>query len=288
MTGAEDLPRRPGTSRTVSAWLGGLDGRTWWARDDREQHLAASTMKLPLAVAALRAHAAGTLDLDRTVTVHDDFDSVVPGERFVMDADEDQDPRTWSERGAAVALRDLVHRMLARSGNLAANLVLEQVGTDAVAAVLEEAGCSGRTVVARGIEDAPAREAGCENLVTARDLGLVLAGAADHRLLDAASAHALERDLLAQVHRGGIPAGLPAGVTVANKTGWVGGVSHDVALVRPDDHAAFVLVVLTRHGASEREGEQLVADVAARAWAALGERAGRALHHGDPTPPHAP
>ena len=49
----------PGTSRTVSAWLGGLDGGTWWARDDREPHLAASTMKLPVAVAALRAHAAG-------------------------------------------------------------------------------------------------------------------------------------------------------------------------------------------------------------------------------------
>lgn len=275
---------RPGTSRTVSAWLGGLDGRTWWARDDREPHLAASTMKLPLAVAALRAHAAGTLDLDRAVAVHDDFASVVTGGRFTMDPDYDQDPRTWAERGGAAPLRDLVHRMLAHSGNLATNLVLEQVGTDAVAAVLEEAGCSERTVVARGIEDGPGREAGLENVVTARDLGLVLVGATDHRLLDPASAHALERDLLAQVFRDGIPAGLPAGVTVANKTGWIGGVNHDVALVRPDAHPPFVLVVLTRHGASEREGEQLVAEVASRAWAALEERAGRPLHRGDPTP----
>ena len=274
----------PGTSRTVSAWLGGLDGGTWWARDDREPHLAASTMKLPVAVAALRAHAAGTLDLDRAVAVHDDFDSVVAGERFTMDADYDQDPRTWAERGGTVPLRDLVHRMLAHSGNLATNLVLEQVGAAAVAAVLEEAGCSERTVVARGIEDGPGRRAGLENVVTARDLGLVLVGAADHRLLDPVSAHALERDLLAQVFRDGIPAGLPAGVTVANKTGWIGGVNHDVALVRPDAHPPFVLVVLTRHGASEREGEQLVADVASRAWAALTERAGRPLHHGDPAP----
>ncbi len=276
---------RPGTSRTVSAWLGGLDGRTWWARDDREPHFAASTMKLPLAVAALRAHADGDLDLDAPVVVHDEFVSVVAGERFTMDPDYDQDPRTWAERGGAVPLRDLVHRMLARSGNLATNLVLEQVGTDAVAAVLEEAGCSPRTVVTRGIEDRPGREAGLENVVTARDLGLVLVGAADHRLLDAGAAEALERDLLAQAYRDGIPAGLPAGVAVANKTGWIGGVNHDVALVRPDDHPPFVLVVLTRHGASEREGEQLVAQVAARAWAALEERAGRPLHHGDPAGP---
>lgn len=247
-------------------------------RDEHEPHLAASTMKLPVAVAALRAHAAGALDLDEAVPVHDEFGSVVAGERFTMDADYDQDPRTWSERGRSTPLRDLVHRMLAHSGNLATNLVLERVGHGAVAEVVADAGCSSRTVVACGIEDRPGHAAGLENVVTARDLGLVLAGAAGRRLLDAPGAAALEEDLRAQVFRDGIPAGLPTGVAVANKTGWIGGVNHDVALVRPDDHPPFVLVVLTRHGASEREGEQLVARVAARAWGALEERAGRRLH----------
>lgn len=275
------MPAAPtSTSRTVSAWLGALDGATWWARDDREPHLAASTAKLPLAVAALRAHAAGEVDLDEPVPVHDDFDSVVAGRRFTMDPDHDQDPRTWSERGGSTALRDLVHRMLAHSGNLAANLVLERVGPGAVARVLEEAGCSSRTVLPRGVEDGPGRAAGLENLVTARDLGLVLTGVAGHRLLRPADAEALEADLARQVFRDAIPAGLPAGVPVANKTGWIGGVNHDVALVRPDDHPPFVLVVLTRHGASEREGEALVARVAARAWQALEARAGRPLHRG--------
>lgn len=266
-----------GTSSTVSVWLGGLDARAWWARHEDEPHLAASTMKLPVAVAALRAHAAGALDLDEPVAVHDGFASVVAGERFTMTAGYDQDPRTWSALGGTVRLRDLVHRMLAVSGNLAANLVLERVGTPAVAAVLTDAGCSARTSVARGIEDRPGAAAGIQNVVSARDLGLVLCGAVDGRLLDAGSATALEAHLRAQQHRGGISAGLPAGVVVASKSGWIDGVTHDAALVRPGDHPPFVLVVLTRHGAPEREGEQLVARVAAQAWAALEERAGGPL-----------
>ena len=39
--------------------------------------------------------------------------------------------------------------------------------------------------------------------------------------------------LARQTYRDGVPAGLPAGTYVANKTGWVTGVDHDVALVRP-------------------------------------------------------
>ena len=40
--------------------------------------------------------------------------------------------------------------------------------------------------------------------------------------------------LAGQEHRNQVPAGLPAGTYVAHKTGWVPGVAHDVALVRPD------------------------------------------------------
>ena len=60
----------------VGVWLGGLDGTTWWEQDADEPVLAASLMKVPVAMAA------AALDLDREVTVHPDFDSVVAGERF--------------------------------------------------------------------------------------------------------------------------------------------------------------------------------------------------------------
>ncbi len=117
------------------------------------QHYSASVMKLPILVAAHRLAERGLLDLSRPVLVHDDFASRKPGQRFVMDQGEDSDPDTWAARGAEVALEVLTHRMITVSGNLATNLVLDEVGTDEVAAVLAAAGCSPRTTIVRGIED---------------------------------------------------------------------------------------------------------------------------------------
>ena len=69
----------------------------------------------------------------------------MPGHRFTMDQEEDSDPATWAALGSDVPLGDLVHRMVTVSGNLATNVVLDEVGTDEVAAVLADAGCSERT-----------------------------------------------------------------------------------------------------------------------------------------------
>ena len=77
----------------VGVWLGALDGTTWWEQDADEPVLAASLMKVPVAMAAM------ALDLDREVAVHPDFESVVAGERFELDEEGDQDPDTWAEVG---------------------------------------------------------------------------------------------------------------------------------------------------------------------------------------------
>ena len=146
--------------------------------------------------------------------------------------------------------------MTVKSGNLATNLVLEHVGAGAVAEVLSDAGASPTTVLTRGIEDAVAREAGLDNLVTAEDLGRVLCRVRP----------SVEEVLARQEHRDGIPAGLPEGTYVANKTGWVDGVTHDVALVRPDGRPAYVLVVLTTVDVSEDDAHRCIAGISRAVW----------------------
>ena len=232
------------------------------------RHYSASTMKLPILVAAHRRAERSELDLDRPVTVHDDVDSVLPGVRFRVDPLEDSDPETWGALGREVPLRSLVERMVTVSGNLATNLVLESVGLAEVAAVLADAGCSDRTQVVRGIEDYAARDAGIDNLVTADDLARLMVALAEGRLAGAGSTAACERTLLAQTYRDGIPAGLPADLVVGNKTGWIDGVNHDVALVRAPGLPPVGIAVLVTAPGTPAEREAGIARIARAAWAA--------------------
>jgi beta-lactamase class A len=223
-------------------------------------------MKLPLVVAAHRLHERLVLDLDAEVEVHNRFASAADGSPFSLDRADDQDEETWERVGGRCSLRTLTEHALAKSGNLATDLVLEHVGADEVAAVLADAGCSAATVIPRGIEDLAAAAAGLNNLVTAEDLGRVLLGVANRTLASEAACAEVESVLTRQEHRDGIPAGLPDGTYVANKTGWVEGITHDMALVRPQVRPPYVLVVLSTVDVPEQEAQSFIADLSRIVW----------------------
>jgi beta-lactamase class A len=259
-----------GADATVSVWLGGLDGRTRFAHDALAPHYAASTMKLPLVVAALRRVVRGELDLEQPVPVGSTFASVLDGSPFEMDPADDQDPQTWAAVGSTRTLGELAEQAITHSSNIATNLLLDVVGLGEVAEVLRLAGCSAATVVARGIEDLRAREAGITNTVTAVDLGLLMAAVArrDPALGGEAVLGPVEAMLARQVHLDQVPAGLPAGTPTASKSVWVPGVSHDVALVRPAGEEPFVLAVCTTIDLDETQAATFVAGIARDVWRA--------------------
>jgi beta-lactamase class A len=263
----ESVRRGSGTVSVVARVAGEGGARVSIAAD--AQHYAASTMKLPVLVATHRRAERGEIDLDRLVPVHDEVASVVPGVRYRMDQAEDSDPETWAAVGRDVPLRELVERMVTMSGNLATNLVLETVGLAEVAAVLADARCSERTQVVRGIEDYAARDAGLDNLVTADDLARLMVALAEGRLAGPDATAACEQTLLAQTHRDGIPAALPADVVVGNKTGWIDGVDHDVALARSPGLPPVGLAVLASAPGTPEERRAGIARVAGAAWAAV-------------------
>src|SRR3954454_13418436 len=223
----------------VGIWLGSLDGTTWWEQDADEPVLAASLVKVPVAMAAQ------ALDLDRSVPVHPDFDSVVVGATFELDEGDDQDPDTWAEVGGEQELRELRRRSIVHSGNLATNLLIEQTGVAACTAVMPQ--------VRRMIGDQPATDAGILNAASAREWGGLLGRVA--------RSHGEVEDVMrGQTYRSGIPAGLPDGTPIANKTGWIDDHTHDMAIVRPEGAPAFVLVILTRlAGVPSQEGNLRIA-----------------------------
>lgn len=250
----------------VSLWVGRLGAGPTVAHDADARHYAASTMKVAVVVAAYRRADAGTLDLDAQVEVHDTFRSAAGGSLFTVAPSEDSDTQTWQRLGARVALRWLANRAIVVSGNLATNLLLDEVGLPAVAEALAVMGTQ-QTVVTRGIEDAPAREAGMQNLVTASDLARMFDELAVSRAASPASCDEVLATLAAQQINNCIPRGLPPGTRVAHKTGWVEGVLHDAGIVYPGDGPPYILSVCTTSTLSEQQAQELIAAAAAASWA---------------------
>jgi beta-lactamase class A len=265
-----DEALRPGLDAAaadgVSVQVRTVAGQPVFSRNQDRPHYAASTMKLPLLIAAHREHERGRLDLDARVPVQNEFRSAQDGSPFSLEQSDDQDDDTWAALRSEVSLRELARHSIVRSGNLATNLLLEQVGVEAVAAVLADAGCSTRTTVRRGIGDAVARRAGRDNLVTASDLGLLMCSVAGRRIATERTCVGIEQVLAAQEHRDQIPAGLPPDTYVANKTGWVDGVAHDVALVRPADRPPYVLAVCTTADLPEQTLYAVNAGISTAVW----------------------
>lgn len=249
---------------SFSLWAGPLDGPAVVEHRVDAQHYAASTMKVSLVLAAYRRADAGTLDLDGLVPVRDEFGSRIGG-RFSMDRDDDSDDEPWRRLGTDVSLRWLACRAIVRSSNLATNLLLDAVGLPAVEEALAAVGAR-HTVIARGIEDLAARDAGIDNLVTAADLARTLGALATGRAASPASCVEIVSFLAAQQINDAIPAGLPPGVRVAHKGGWVTGITHDAAIVCPADSAAYILVVCTTSALDDEAALTLIRGAAEASW----------------------
>lgn len=192
---------------------------------------SASTIKVPVLVAALEAVAQGRLALDSRVTV--------------------AVPRVGGSGALALTpsvttlpLAELLALMIALSDNDATNAVIDLVGVAQVRALLDRHHLTG-TRLQRHLMDLEAAARGQDNVTCARDLARVLALLVGGELLPARETdHAL--NLLAlQQHVSGLPGALPSHVWHGNKTGELVGVRHDMALFRRGDRWAAVAVTAT-------------------------------------------
>ncbi len=242
---------------TVSVHIGPLDGPPRFARLPDTTHYAASTMKVAV-LAALHRSGAG---LATEVPVHNVFASAATG-MYGCARDYDSDQGVWERLGGTATLGWLADRMITKSSNLATNILLGQVGLDAVAEVWALAGAR-HSVTARGIEDYAAREAGLTNVVTAADLAALFAAIVTGAL---GPPDGMVATLLRQERTEDLAAGLPEGTRVAHKNGWVDGVRHGAGVVFPDDAPPYAIAVCTTTPLPDAEACGLIARVSAAAW----------------------
>jgi beta-lactamase class A len=145
--------------------------------------------------------------------------------------------------------------MITMSSNLATNILIEKVGAENITATMRSYGADS-IQVRRGVEDIKAFEQGLNNRTTARDESLIYLHLANGEAVNREASEEMINILKQQHFNEMIPAGLPDGVEVAHKTGWITGVNHDVGIVELPDGQRYVLVLLSK----EAEDRQAVLD----------------------------
>jgi beta-lactamase class A len=227
---------------------------------DRVFH-AASTMKVPVLVELERQAAAGELSLTDTLVVHNAFRSLADGSSYTLDPADDSELRLYRRDGEAVSLRDLAFLAITESSNLATNLLVDRLGATRISDAMADLGAPS-LVVRRGVEDDAAWRAGSNNTVTASGLATLLLALARRHLVSREASDEMLAILRAQAFNEGIPAGLPADVRVAHKTGSITDLYHDAAIVESPGAPPYVLVVLTDGLDETHAAPALVASIA--------------------------
>jgi len=201
-----------------------------WRPDERFP--AASIIKIPILVEALRQAEMGRLRLDERIPIRPQ--DKVGGFGILK------------ELGSleALCLLDLLTLMTIISDNTAANLCIERVGMAAVNAAMESLGLT-NTVLQRKMMDMAARERGLDNFTTPADVARLLELVAAERLLTAEGSRQALEILARQQVNDRLPLLLPAEVQVAHKTGELSGIRHDVGILGTGKDRV-VIVALTK------------------------------------------
>ncbi|NUR19478.1 MAG: serine hydrolase [Gemmatimonadaceae bacterium] len=228
--------------------------------------LAAITMKVPVMIELFRRIDAGALSLDQKVLLVNQFGSIVDGSPYSLDAGEDSDSAVYARVGQRVSVGELIEHMIIRSSNLATNTLIALVGAEHADSTAHALGAT-RMRVLRGVEDQKAYDLGRNNTTTAGDLAALMLAIERGQAASKASCARMRDILLREVYTGEIPAGLPPGTPVAQKTGWITATLHDAAIVYPPGRTPYVLVVLTSNIPDEKVAGSLIADISRLVWA---------------------
>ena len=192
------------------------------------------------------------------------------GSSFSLSADDDSDQEIYKMIGQTLTLQQLVERMINQSSNLSTDLVIQLAGPQNVMALMKEIGANDMTVL-RGVQDLKAYNAGKNNTTSALALAICLKAILNSNAFSESSRKQMFEILLSQ-HSKSIGKGIHAdekGLKVASKDGAIEEIRHDAAIIQDSAGNSTILVILTKGVKEDKDGERLVATVAADIWDAI-------------------
>ena len=221
---------------------------------------AASTMKVPVMMEIFRQAEAGRFSMNDSLTIRNEFRSIIDNSKFSLDINEDSGDRLYSMIGANESIRNLVNEMITYSGNLATNLLIDMVKAKNVQAFMVSVGANDIQVL-RGVEDLKAFRAGRSNTTTAKDLAIIFQTIYDGKYWSKESRQEMIDILLDQQLRKKLPAKLPSDVKVAHKTGSITEIDHDGGIIFPKEFPPYILVVLTKGFENHEEAQESISEI---------------------------
>ena len=228
--------------------------------EDRWFH-AASTIKVPILLGAFAAIDRGDLLPHSRVHVRNRFLSIVENIPFRVESDRDANSAVHTAIGKMMRVDELAYHMITTSSNLATNLLLGVIGSDAVNQTLRELDVDEGIELRRGVEDELAFDKDINNRVTAEGLLRILVMLAEGKAFSPALSRRMMDILHGQEFNQGIPARLPKGARVAHKTGEISTVAHDAGVVYLPKRKPYVLVILTEWDAAATGRSRTIAAI---------------------------
>lgn len=199
----------------------------------------ASTIKLLVMATAYATDEVQPGVLDNRIAFHSG--DLIAGSDFMSNAKD----------GDVFSVRELIVPMIHISDNTAANLLIDFFGIDAINETGREAGLLS-THLGTKFLDWYAVVRHSVNVSTPADLTrllyLIERGAHEDVRTIASPQHCrtMIDVMLGQTDRDAIPAALPAGVQVANKTGEITGTRDDAAIVDPFGETPWIITIMTK------------------------------------------
>ncbi|HLR15116.1 MAG TPA: serine hydrolase [Bacillota bacterium] len=210
---------------------------------------AASIIKVPIAMACLRQVEKGKIDLDEMIPIT----KPVAGTGVL----------NYMYHAQEISLKDAITLSIIVSDNIAANMVIDAVGMDAINAFFKDVGAR-NTFVRRFFMDHASLEKGIDNETTAADMNLFL------NVLDAKSdvlgteSKQLLREIMAnQQFKDKLPSYqnmFAEAVKIGNKTGTLNQVEHDIAYFENEQRSAYITVMATDL-THNHDGQQTIAQI---------------------------
>ena len=233
--------------------------------NEKELFHAASTMKTPVMIEVFRQAALGSFTLQDTMVVRKEFQSIVDGSWYTLQAGDDSDDDVYAKMGTPQTIQYLLERMITRSSNVATNLLMTKVKGEQITATMRQLGAPD-ILVRRGVEDNKAYQQGLNNVTSAYDLQVIFEQLAEGKAVNSDVSAAMVDILRQQYYNDLIPALLPKNVQVAHKTGWITGVHHDGGIIYLPDGRKYVLVLLSKQCKQEAAAVQLLANISRKIY----------------------